>query len=57
MSLGGPAINEMALSGVVDRSVGSLIENAPHMAVTFRAAVALGHFRAFFVSGACSHPG
>ena len=40
-----------------DRGVGSLIENAPHVAVTFRGAVAVGHFRALFVSGAGSHPG
>ena len=41
----------------LDRSVSTLIENAPHMAVTFRGAVASGHFRALFVSGAYSHPG
>ncbi len=41
----------------LDRGVGSLIENAPHVAVTLRGAVALGYFRALFVSGACSYPG
>ena len=37
-------------------SVGSLIENAPHLAVPFGGAVAFGYFRAFFVSRACSYP-
>src|SRR5437016_10049060 len=37
--------------------VGTLIENASHVAVTFRGAVALGYACALFVSRACSHPG
>src|ERR1700732_4569838 len=41
----------------LDRGVSTLIENAPHVAVTFRGAVALRYFRALIVSGACSHPG
>jgi hypothetical protein len=39
------------------RSVGSLIQNAPHVAVAFRGAMALGYFCTFFVSRACSNPG
>src|SRR6516165_6337758 len=39
-----------------DRSVGALIENASHMAVALWGAVVLGYSRAFFISGACSHP-
>jgi len=38
-------------------SVGSLVENAPHLAIPFGGAVALGYSRALVVSGACSHPG
>src|SRR5260370_9082092 len=36
--------------------IGGLIENAPHVAITFRGAVSLGYAGAFFISGACSHP-
>jgi len=38
-------------------SIGSLIENAAHLAVTLGGAVALGDSRALVVSGACSYPG
>src|SRR6266852_7491159 len=41
----------------LDRGVGSLIENAPHVAVAFWGAVVLGYPRALFVSRRCSHPG
>src|SRR6266851_8460770 len=40
----------------LDRGVGTLIENTPHVAVAFRGAVARGHLRALFVSGACANP-
>jgi hypothetical protein len=40
-----------------DRSVGALIENAPHLAVALGGAVALGYSRALFISRARSHPG
>jgi hypothetical protein len=40
-----------------DRSVGTLIENAPHMAVALRGAMALGYSRALFISRARSYPG
>jgi hypothetical protein len=36
--------------------VGSLIQDAPHVAVALRGAVALGYFCTFFVSRACSNP-
>src|SRR5271157_1929440 len=39
-----------------DRGVGTLIENAPHVAVTFRGVVALRHSRALIVSRACANP-
>jgi len=39
-----------------DRSIGSLIENAAHLAVAFGRTFAVVHARAFFVSRACSHP-
>ena len=41
----------------LDRGIGSLIQNATHMAVTLRGAVALGYFCTFFISRACSNPG
>lgn len=34
-----------------------MIENAPHVAITFRGAVSLGYPGALFISGACPHPG
>src|SRR5437899_2745415 len=37
--------------------VGTLIENASHVAITFRRAVAIGYPCTLFVSRACSHPG
>ena len=37
--------------------VGTLIENAPHMAIALRGAVALGYSRALVLSWARSHPG
>src|SRR5712692_3571961 len=37
--------------------VGTLIKNAPHMAIALRGAVVLGYPCALFVSRACSHPG
>jgi len=37
--------------------IGSLIENAPHVTITFWRAMALGHSCALVVSGACSYPG
>ena len=40
-----------------DRSVRSLIEDSSHVATALWRAVAVGYFRAFFVSGTCSHPG
>ena len=40
-----------------DRSVGTLIENAPHVAVALGGAVARGYSRALFISRARSHPG
>jgi hypothetical protein len=36
--------------------VGSLIQDAPHVAVALGGAVALGYFCTFFVSRACSNP-
>src|SRR6201987_3037751 len=36
--------------------VGSLIQNAPHVAVTLRGAVTLGYFCTFFLARACSNP-
>jgi hypothetical protein len=36
--------------------VGTLIENAPHMAIALRGAVALGNSRALVLSRARSHP-
>jgi hypothetical protein len=41
----------------LDHGVGSLIENTPHVAVAFWAAVARGHLCALFVSGAGPDPG
>jgi hypothetical protein len=38
------------------RGVGSLIQNAPHVAVALRGAVTLGYFCTFFLSRACSNP-
>jgi len=38
------------------RGVGSLIQNAAHVAVALRGSVAFGYFCTFFVSGACSNP-
>src|SRR5260370_36812014 len=40
-----------------DRSVGALIENAPHLAVALGGAVARGDSRALLISRARSHPG
>ncbi len=40
-----------------DGSIGSLIQNAAHLAVAFGRAFAVVHARAFFLSWACSHPG
>src|SRR5438445_8324251 len=37
--------------------VGTLIKNAPHMAIALRGAVALGYSRALVLSWARSHPG
>ena len=39
-----------------DRGIGALIENAPHVAVALRGAVALGFPGTLFVSGTCSNP-
>jgi hypothetical protein len=36
--------------------VGGLIQDAPHVAVAFWGAVALGYFCTFFVSRTCSNP-
>jgi|SRR5271167_211134 len=36
--------------------VGRLVENAPHLAVALRAAVAVVHTRALVVAGAGAHP-
>jgi hypothetical protein len=36
--------------------VGSLIQNAPHVAVTLWGAVTLGYFCTFFLTRACSDP-
>jgi hypothetical protein len=41
----------------LNRSIGSLVENAPHVPVAFWAAMAARYSRAFFVSGACANPG
>jgi hypothetical protein len=38
------------------RGIGSLIQNAPHVAVTLRGAVTLGYFCTFFLARACSNP-
>jgi hypothetical protein len=38
------------------RGVGSLIQNAPHVAIALRGAVTLGYFCTFFLAKACSHP-
>src|SRR5216684_2287187 len=43
-------------SFVLDRRVGTLIENAPHMAVALRGAVAVVHSRALLVARACANP-
>ena len=40
-----------------DRSIGGLIENAPHMATAFRGTMALRYFRALLISGTSTHPG
>ena len=40
-----------------DRRVGTLAEEAPHIAVAFWAAVAAGYSRTFFVAGTCADPG
>jgi hypothetical protein len=42
--------------GAFDGSIGSLIQNAAHLAVAFGRAFAVVHARAFFLSWACSHP-
>jgi len=36
--------------------VGSLIQNASHVAVALRGAVTLGYFCTFFLARACSNP-
>ena len=41
----------------LDRSVRSLIEDTPHLAVALRTAVTVVHARALLVAGAGSHPG
>jgi hypothetical protein len=38
------------------RGVGSLIQNAPHVAITLRGTVTLGYFCTFFLTRACSNP-
>jgi hypothetical protein len=38
------------------RGVGSLIQNAPHVAITLRGTVTLGYFCTFFLARACSNP-
>lgn len=40
----------------LDRSVGTLIENASHLTVALGRAMALGHSRAFFVPRTCADP-
>ena len=37
--------------------VGTLVENAPHVAVALRRPVAVVHARTLFVAGACTNPG
>src|SRR6516225_10836197 len=41
---------------MLDRGVGCLIEDTPHVAVTLGRAMALVDSRALFISGTCSHP-
>ena len=43
-------------SFVLDRRVGSLIENAPHMTVALRGPMAVVHSCALVVAGARAHP-
>src|SRR5437879_5406192 len=40
----------------LDRGVGTLIENASHLAVTLRGSITLGYPRALFFSRPYSHP-
>ena len=40
----------------LDRCVGALIENTPHVAIALRGAVALGFSRTLFISRTCSDP-
>jgi len=40
-----------------DCSVSPLVENAPHVTVALRGAVAIVHARALVVAGACTNPG
>ncbi len=51
------AINDLEdASFNLNRGIGRLIENPPHVAIALRRAVALGHAPAFFISGACTNP-
>src|SRR6266704_3274193 len=42
---------------IFNRSVGSLIEDAPHMTITLRGPMAAAYSRGLVVSGAGAHPG